>query len=213
MPRFNFWPIYSLFALGYLIALFFTLPVAVMAPLKLMPILLLIALLVHSSARPIWLWPALIFSAAGDFLLALPIHNGFIFGLGAFLVAQLCYGVGFWRDRAPLAGKTKSRFLFVAGISVALAGVILPSTGELLLPVSFYLCAIGFMALGAACYATGNATVFVGALLFVLSDSVIAINKFLWPFDASGWIIMITYYAAQALMVTGILRHHRRRAD
>lgn len=210
MPRFNFWPIYGLFALSYLIALFFSLPVAVMAGLKVMPILLLLALLVHSPQKPVWLWPAVLFSAAGDLLLALPIEQGFVYGLAAFLVAQLSYGIGFWRDAAPLTGQIKSRFLFVAGISAALAAVILPASGGLLIAVSLYLCAIAFMALGAARYNTGNATVFVGALLFVLSDSVIAINKFLWPFSASSWVIMVTYYAAQGLMVTGVLRHWRR---
>ncbi|MET0394586.1 MAG: lysoplasmalogenase, partial [Chitinophagaceae bacterium] len=46
-----------------------------------------------------------------------------------------------------------------------------------------------------------------GALLFVLSDSVLAINKFYQPFDAAGLVIMLTYGLAQLLIVQGAVSY------
>lgn len=43
-------------------------------------------------------------------------------------------------------------------------------------------------------------------LLFVFSDSLIAVNRFAWSFDAARAIIMSTYLAAQFFIVYGILK-------
>jgi uncharacterized membrane protein YhhN len=52
------------------------------------------------------------------------------------------------------------------------------------------------------------AMVFGGAILFMISDSLIAINKFLEPLPQSGFWIMTTYIGAQFLIVRGLLRHY-----
>ena len=46
-----------------------------------------------------------------------------------------------------------------------------------------------------------------GALLFVLSDSILAINKFYMPFDLAGTFIMLTYGFAQYLIVQGAVKY------
>jgi uncharacterized membrane protein YhhN len=46
-----------------------------------------------------------------------------------------------------------------------------------------------------------------GASLFVLSDSLLAIAKFAYPFPLSGVLIMLTYCAAQFLIVQGFIAH------
>jgi len=190
----------------------FDLPSAISAALKVMPIFLLIALVFRANVKPMYLWPALIFSACGDVLLALPINHSFIFGLSAFLLAQLSYAIGFYRERNQgLTPKAKSRLGFVLIISLGLAAIILPKTGELLLPVAVYLTAIVAMACCASVHQTQQATLFTGVLLFVLSDSLIAINKFVLPFTGSGVAIMLTYYAAQALIVTAVLMNARKK--
>lgn len=190
----------------------FDLPSSVSAALKVMPIFLLIALVFRAQVKPLYLWPALLFSACGDVLLALPINNSFTFGLSAFLLAQLSYAVGFYRERATsLTAKAKSRLSFVIIISLGLAAIILPKTGELLIPVAIYLTAIIAMACCACLHQTKQATLFTGVLLFVLSDSLIAINKFVLPFTGSDIAIMVTYYAAQALIVTAALMHRRKK--
>jgi uncharacterized membrane protein YhhN len=48
--------------------------------------------------------------------------------------------------------------------------------------------------------------VLAGAVLFVISDSLIALNKFGFPFVFSGVAVMTTYIAAQYLIVTGVLK-------
>ena len=48
--------------------------------------------------------------------------------------------------------------------------------------------------------------VFIGAILFVLSDSLIAISRFVQPFAMSGIAIMLTYAAGQFLIVEGVLK-------
>ena len=46
-----------------------------------------------------------------------------------------------------------------------------------------------------------------GALLFVMSDSLLAINKFYQPFELAGIIIILTYGLAQLFIVEGASRH------
>jgi uncharacterized membrane protein YhhN len=46
-----------------------------------------------------------------------------------------------------------------------------------------------------------------GAVLFMISDSLLAINKFMNPLPQASLFIMLTYIAAQYLIVEGILRH------
>src|ERR1700731_2785839 len=80
----------------------------------LMAVLLAVAAVAHPIVRERrWLMPALVFSAVGDFLLAIPWWAlSFVGGLGAFLVAHLCY-LG---ALAPLAVRSRLRLLAVGGV-------------------------------------------------------------------------------------------------
>jgi uncharacterized membrane protein YhhN len=49
--------------------------------------------------------------------------------------------------------------------------------------------------------------VFFGATLFFISDSILAVNKFLQTIDHAGALIMFTYCAAQFLIVHGLIKH------
>jgi uncharacterized membrane protein YhhN len=51
-----------------------------------------------------------------------------------------------------------------------------------------------------------NILYLLGAALFVLSDSLLAINKFYQPFAFAGILIMLTYCAAQYFIVTGFIK-------
>lgn len=46
-----------------------------------------------------------------------------------------------------------------------------------------------------------------GAVFFIISDSVLAINKFYLSFSGAAWIIMITYVLAQWLITEGLVRY------
>jgi uncharacterized membrane protein YhhN len=48
---------------------------------------------------------------------------------------------------------------------------------------------------------------FFGALLFVISDSTLAVNKFYHSFEGSGIIIMLTYGLAQLFIIEGAIRY------
>jgi len=50
-----------------------------------------------------------------------------------------------------------------------------------------------------------------GAGLFVISDSVLAINKFYQPFEAAGILIMLTYGLAQFFIIKGAIKYIRNR--
>jgi len=56
-------------------------------------------------------------------------------------------------------------------------------------------------------YKAAGRSMLLGAILFIISDSVLAINKFYEPFSAAGIIIMLTYAFAQMLIVLGVIKY------
>jgi len=157
---------------------------------------------------------ALIFSWLGDVLLLWP--QLFIYGLGAFLMAHLCYIVGFRLAQQP-EGRLDSMhfvrsFLYNSPIYL-LAALILyfiyPTLGGLKIPVIAYILVIVGMVTTARdrFKKTSSASfwqVFVGALLFLVSDGILAMARFYKDFPEAGILIMGTYAAAQLLLVMGI---------
>ncbi|MFV8780864.1 lysoplasmalogenase [Microbulbifer sp. SA54] len=179
-----------------------------MALLKIVPILMLAWLANRHLAGTTRLLAlvALALSATGDVLLAIQFPNHFVFGLGAFLLAQLTYAGNFLR--APRFG---SRRFVLRAVAILLAALLLarqvvPGAGELAIPVACYIVAIVAMALSAAAHRSGSSLLFAGAVTFMVSDALIAINRFVDPVPAAGTWIMLTYYGAQALLVFGLMR-------
>ena len=149
---------------------------------------------------------ALGFSATGDVLLAIPFNNHFIFGLGAFLLAQLTYAGNFLRNTQLGSRRFALRGTAIVIAALLLGRQVLPGAGELALPVALYIVAIVFMALSAAAHRSGSSLLFAGAVTFMVSDALIALNRFVDPIPLSGTWIMLTYYAAQALLIVGLIR-------
>ena len=149
---------------------------------------------------------ALVFSATGDVLLAIPFANHFVFGLGAFLLAQLTYAGNFLRHSQVGGRRFALRGTAIVIAALLLARQVLPGAGELALPVVFYIVAIVFMALSAAAHRSGSSLLFAGAVTFMVSDALIALNRFVNPVPLAGTWIMLTYYGAQALLVIGLIR-------
>jgi uncharacterized membrane protein YhhN len=159
-----------------------------------------------TSAVRAWFLAALVLSLAGDVLLMLP-KEQFVAGLGAFLLAHLCFIGGF--AAGGLRGVAFA--LSLVGTAIVLAPVarrvlrgVQRNEPELRPPVVAYLVVIGVML--AAAVASGNPIAAVGAVLFVTSDSMIAWSKFVAPFDAAPVAIMVTYHLAQAGFVLSLLR-------
>lgn len=157
---------------------------------------------------------ALAVSSVGDFLLGVqqlgsPAGESlFLLGLGSFLIAHLTYIAMFrtykslhWRRPGPL------RTMGVPTILIAL-GLVLEtlrqSLGPLLVPVLVYALVLSAMGTSAMLANLGTPLAAVGAMLFIVSDAMLAISKFRVPFAGSQPLIWITYYAAQILILLGV---------
>lgn len=157
----------------------------------------------------------LVFALLGDIFLMNREVDLFGLGLASFLVMQLCYCVVF-RMRGALRvvgpttiGLTALPFLVYAGVFLSILHPVFatkPALRELWIPVVVYVVCISTMGLMAALRrgADGYGPVLAGALLFMVSDSAIAVNSFLAPFAGSTLLVMSTYAAAQYLIVTYI---------
>ncbi|MEL4166408.1 lysoplasmalogenase [Pseudomonas sp. ZS001] len=147
-----------------------------------------------------WISLGLIFSLAGDVLLAWP-GDLFVFGLGAFLLAHLAYLKAYLSDcrrpaLLPLA--------LALGIGAVLLAILVSSgLGPLLVPVVIYGLVISAMLwralarLGANVPKRSAGLAAAGALAFVFSDSLIGINRFVHPFHAAPYLIIISYWLGQ----------------
>lgn len=163
---------------------------------------------------------AIIFSCAGDVFLMLQQSNSnfFMVGLGAFLIAHVFYIFAYKQHQGEtsadeLQGLRKIRFALPIVLSgTGLITILYNHLGDLKIPVVIYAGVLTYMVL-AALFRFGKtnvisfAMVFGGAILFMISDSLIAINKFLEPLPQAGFWIMSTYITAQFLIVRGILKH------
>lgn len=153
-----------------------------------------------------WVTAALLFSWVGDVLLMGDGLVLFILGLLGFLGAQACYILGF-RPYATLGPLRERPWLATPYLAygVGLLLWILPDLGGLFVPVAVYTTALVTMAV----LATGiSPTAAVGAILFMVSDSLIALTELSdrLPESASRW-IMPTYVMAQLLIVMGVLQN------
>jgi len=164
-----------------------------------------LALVTVSGSRGKLLFASLLLCAAGDVALEIGAEQYFIIGLGFFLIAQIMFIVTFSRDFKM----QKSRIAIIAILAIyalAMAIVMTPSLREMAIPVYFYLVVITLMGIFAALRAARNKLTLYGAVSFIVSDSIIAINKFMMPVPAADYLVMVTYYLALFLIVYGFLR-------
>ena len=156
----------------------------------------------------------LLFSCGGDTLLMFVEHGPqqeqfFLLGLGSFLIAQLCYVMAlakYPRFREGLVASHPWLTLLFLGywywVLESLWGGI---PAAMRLPVAIYALAIvsmALMALNMSGRVSGRVFggLFLGVALFVLSDTLIAFNKFDAPIPYARLSIMVTYIAAQLLI-------------
>jgi uncharacterized membrane protein YhhN len=162
---------------------------------------------------------ALIFSWIGDVLLE--IKNGgelmFLLGLLAFLTTHIFYTIVFFHTAGEFTFfKTKKLLIIVIILYGTLTiYTILPGLGSMQIPVTIYGIIITGMVIAALSrFGKVNESsyllVFLGALLFLISDSLIAFNKFKQAFPFSGILIMGTYLSGQFMIVLGLLRQYKR---
>ena len=158
---------------------------------------------------------ALVFSWLGDVTLHLQGKNDmfFIIGLSCFLLAQVIYLIAFFSTKGENVLFFKKFYLIIPVIlyGIIMLYILYNHLGEMKVPVIIYTIVILTM-LTAALNRQNKVNrqsyilVLVGAILFVLSDSILAINKFGYPFILSRVANMTTYILAQYLIVLGCLK-------
>jgi uncharacterized membrane protein YhhN len=89
---------------------------------------------------------------------------------------------------------------------LVLGVVLIPNLGSMLIPVVAYLLVILTMGISATLGADNHFLIITGACFFILSDSIIAVDKFLTPISFSSFWIMTTYYSAQFCIISGSLK-------
>ena len=165
-----------------------------------------------------WIIAALIFCWAGDILLMLESKNSifFILGLICFLMAHICY-IDFFHILRLNRQVKLNRLIFVAVAVYYLALIIFlfPYLGIMKIPVIIYGAVISFMLALALhmpliTFKGVGRSLMMGAVLFVASDTMLAINKFYQPFEFAGVAIMATYCLTQFLIVLGAVSYIKR---
>lgn len=171
-----------------------------------MAVLLAFAAAAHPIGREArWLIPALIFSAAGDWLLAIPWWEpSFVAGLTAFLLAHLCFLGALW----PLAVLSRGRLIAagLVGVScVAMLAWFWPGMAReaMTVPVTVYVTVIAAMVCAALLAALPTRWTAIGAVCFAVSDGMIGAGKFVLGNEMLAVPIWWAYAAAQLLITAG----------
>jgi uncharacterized membrane protein YhhN len=170
-------------------------------------VLLAAAALTHPIQRERrWLVAALLFSAAGDFLLAMPWWApSFVLGLAAFLIAHLC----FLAALIPLVARSRRR-LAAAAVMVAACVALLVwfwpalTADGMAVPVTAYIAVLGAMVCAALLARLPTPWTALGAVCFAVSDGMIGIGKFvLAPTNTEALAVPIWWaYAASIVLIT-----------
>ena len=163
-----------------------------------------------------WITIGLIFSLGGDILLDIPeqhLANQFVLGLGSFLIGHLAYVIAYTSDTRRLAPLALLLAIAFGGSMLYVLNSKPDGLGPLLIPVTLYALTISAM-LWRALARSGVAGIpqasvwlaSVGALLFVASDGMIGINKFVQPFEEAKYAIIITYWLGQFGIAASAMR-------
>lgn len=164
---------------------------------------------------------ALFLSWLGDLALLASGHAAFIAGLSCFLAAHIVYISYFRGIRSNRTSFLKRRPVMLLAVIVfvfELLHILWPGLGSLAVPVTVYATIIGTM-LAYALWQYGKLSertawlFIVGAFSFVLSDSMLAIARFRFPFPQSGTLVMSTYCLAQFLIARGSAMHLKEQAE
>lgn len=174
------------------------------------PILLMALLVFGAQDAPhtysMWIGVGLILSSLGDMFLMHP-KDKFIQGLSAFLLAHFAYSMAFF----SVVDGAVNIWIFFSLLSVGTLVylLLLPSLDQWKLPIAVYSLGILAMAWGTiehwnSSVGSGAGYAVLGAFIFIISDLVLAIDRFRSSSAFSRHVIMITYYTAQSLLTLSV---------
>lgn len=183
------------------------LPQPLLALFKTLPIGILIVMVLKARSQLqnrtfTTLLFALSFSALGDVLLAIDSGQLFISGLAAFFVSHAFYIITMlpiknWRIEVVLL------YLFLA---IVIFCLFYPNLNDMLIPVLFYMLVLTIMASLTWMTDKSNGLLVLGGAVFVISDSILGLNRFYLEIAHADIAIMCSYYLAQFCLVTGFLQ-------
>jgi uncharacterized membrane protein YhhN len=157
----------------------------------------------------------LVFAWLGDVFLLFQGNSSLYFqlGLGSFLIMQIGYirlfslqsstgnfNLGQWFSLSIIPV-----LIYVVGFLAFLLPLI---PAALYIPVSLYALALGAMLYAAYLRKLDSSYyfIFIGAILFVISDSLLALAKFYFSFTGNSIYVMFTYISAQLLLIIGLCK-------
>jgi len=182
--------------------------------IKLIPILLLIGFawknLKISKLSNRFFILGLTLSACGDFILDYNRGGWFIYGLAAFFIAHIFYLISL----VPYIKNLYKKRYLTALLGYIIYGFIMYTLladhlGALFIPVLGYMSILLLMALATVFSEKSNYWLIIGGISFVISDSLIGIDKFYLPILHSHVIIMISYYFAQYALLRGFVERSK----
>ncbi|MDM5246129.1 MULTISPECIES: lysoplasmalogenase [unclassified Lysinibacillus] len=145
----------------------------------------------------------LVFCMVGDYTL-----QWFLVGLTSFLIGHIFYILAFSSTNERQVPTWAKIVLLVYGGSMAvwIVGTVF-SSGEVVLGFAVIAYISVILTMGWTAIRTGSTLATIGAMLFIASDSYLAIDKFVMPLPFSHEFIMLTYYSAQILIALSILQY------
>lgn len=169
------------------------------------------------------LLPALFFSCCGDIFLLLENKSPawFMFGLSSFLIAHIFYinlFIQIKKANQPYKKLNAVVSVIICAYTICLFLLLKPALGDLKIPVLIYAAALSVMLLTSLhafdlSKQTAGKLCASGAILFLISDSLLAINKFYTPIAKAGLLVMGTYASAQLLIVIGTVKYINSASD
>lgn len=174
---------------------------------KLIPMFLTIAIAAttRTDARKYyWLVVVgLIFCTIGDYTL-----QWFIVGLSSFLVGHLFYIAAFsTTDVQPTPKAVKYGLITFGAVMLGWMGSTLLGRGEVVLAIAVAMYIIVISTMGWTSFRTFSRFAIIGAILFIVSDTILAINRFITDVPFSHELIMSTYYGAQIFIAFSISQY------
>lgn len=205
--------LFAISAVAEIVAILFDMSWLYSVAKPLLMITLLLYFISASQGYPrwrVWVILALVFSWGGDVLL---MQEGmFAAGLGSFLLAHIFYISAYLKTGAATGQLRLWDLIKFVLIGSVLIWLLYSGLGNMLIPVLVY--SVVLLSMGIVAHKRRGATsalsftlVAVGALLFVLSDSLIAINRFSFAVPAERLLVMSTYIIAQFMIIQGLLKH------
>jgi len=179
------------------------------------PLSLLFILTASLQSQPIpsyftYMLIGFILCLGGDVLLIFPQRKAFLLGLVSFLLGHVLYVVAFF-NISQISSPAWIVTLIIVCVSIGVFFWLKPHLGSMMVPVILYIVVITSMVIGAGSVLfdstlspTDTKVVFIGALLFYLSDLFVARHRFIKPEFINRMVGLPLYYSGQFLLAFSV---------